>query len=270
MSTIIDLLEIIPTSEHAAIFAGTSLYDAKDDINEALSASFPNKRVVFPPGQISTSGRGYIKSGTDVVGQRTNLRMLGTAQGGHPTQGAFWAENAYSWGLSGFRIDGNRFGRGSSGDPLVTVVHCGEFIIRDMKIVLGPTDGLSIGYNNKDDPSSFSTEGLMDNVHLEANGRNGVTVDGARNLVFQNCRSRGHNVNGPWSGYSLEPSSALIHNERISFLMCQASGNIGHGLYTDSHRAANIAVVVFGTNGYGGNTQGNISAVGGSSITSFA
>lgn len=270
MTSVIDILDLIPTTEHAAIFAGTSLYNAAPAINAAI-ASPGRKRLVFPPGQVALASQIFLmnnQNNIDVVGSQTNLFMLGTAQGGSATAAAFWIEDCWTWSVSGFRIDGNKANRvSSSAQPLVTILFSGEFIMRDTKVVLSSTDGISVGYNNPSDAGAYCREGLFDNVHCEANDRNGWSVDGARHIRFQNCRSRGHTGVNPRSGYALEPSSSVLPNQNISFVMCQANGNAGHGVYADSHIAANTNIQVFGSGGFVNNTQGNISSLAGASIS---
>jgi hypothetical protein len=99
-------------------------------------------------------------------------------------------------------------------------------------------DGLTL-YSPPDRTSSTS----VSNVRSEYNARQGCSLTGGRNYVFQNCRflHTGKSVihSGPGAGFDIEAQGRAIRE--VHFVDCEFADNRGVGLVADSGDSADIS-----------------------------
>lgn len=106
-----NVLSYIPTAQHPAIFAGTSVYDATADIQLALTQNV-GRALYFPSGKYLITSVLSIQSGTSVYGDGPSTRIVsnttmpvaggGLAGGQHALFKAFQASG---WSISDMTLD---------------------------------------------------------------------------------------------------------------------------------------------------------------------
>jgi hypothetical protein len=84
---------------------------------------------------------------------------------------------------------------------------------------------------------------VVENVRCEFNGRQGCSLTGGRNYVFENCRflhtGKAKLQSSPGAGVDIEAGTHPIRN--VSFSNCEFSNNTGCGMVADSGDTAGVS-----------------------------
>lgn len=242
MTTINLLEDFIPSAQHAAILDGTSTYDVTADIQAAFDVA-GRKVVQFPSGRVCQSDRIYLtQHNMTVMAYGCELLHIGQNK-----QCSLWFQGFNNWKVFGLRVNANMPNRVSAspgeGEAGVYVLGSENFVLRDFESVLTYSDGITMG-GTSSDPTTRSRVGFLQNVKTEANGRNGISICGAYDILGEHVQAKGNNFSSPKAGIAFETDYGLV-NQNITLIGASATYCGGHGLYLNG-ASTNVGINLLG------------------------
>jgi hypothetical protein len=231
---VVNILDFIPLSEHAAIKAGTSTYDTSSDVDSAVSvASTSKKTLFFPAGryvQNSTINFDSLLSDVHVLGEEGTIIQRGANYG--------WIiDGGNRVTLENLRFDNAATATSNThkhsvriGDSEdIKILNCTFYNGTDpsMDANLGP-DGL---YIRPGSPSSVNNI-LIRDCTFDGFSRNGCSItDGGNGIKFESCVFK----NCGLTGLDIEPdiTNALQVND-VSIENCSFVDNGNEATRTNS------------------------------------
>lgn len=188
---VVNILDFIPSSEHAAIKAGTSTYNTASAVDNAmLVASASKKTLFFPAGRYVQNSTIYPLSDVHVLGEEGTIIQRG-ADYGWIIQGAdrFTLENLRFDNAATATSHQHKHSVRIHNATDVKILNCTFYNGTDpsMRGTYGP-DGLYIrtGFDNTTNTDVNNI--LVRDCTFDGFSRNGCSVtDGANGLRFENC-----------------------------------------------------------------------------------
>lgn len=211
---------------------GDGVTDDTAAIQAALNAACPNGTVVFPSPSAS-----YLHSAALVPPSYCTLvgssAVIKAKSGTSDQVMGFTISGKTRITLQGLIYDGNRTGRTAGGGPTafgIFIANSSNITLRDLIVQNSLWDGIELAYTNNADATTRASQILLDNIIVTNSSRNGLTVDGAKDVTCLNSQFNGSDTNSPRAGIDVEADNATIFNESVWFLNCEANGNVGNGL----------------------------------------
>jgi len=214
----VSVLDYIPSTEHAAIYAGTSTYDA----SSAIQSANDDGRGVYAPGK-----RYYMLSGVDLTGPLTG-------DGASITEFVAGAAMDYMFSVSGQHNDIARvkLTGGSLAKVGILVDNSNGFTLRQADIGGMKWDGVQFSFafdnNNSSEISNcvFSASGTSYSTGTATNSANGtvVTFSGAPDLTTLGLRP---NIDLVKVGTSPATSIVSVSTNTITVSQAIAAANTG-------------------------------------------
>ena len=232
---VVNILDFIPSSEHAAIKAGTSTYNTASAVDDAMSvASTSKKTLFFPAGRYVQNSTIYPLSDVHVLGEEGTIIQRGANYG--------WIlQNADRITLENLRFDNAATATSHTHKQSVRIhdatdvkiLNCTFYNGTDpsMQAILGP-DGLYIRTGFDGTTNTAVNNILVRDCTFDGFTRNGCSVtDGANGLKFENCLFK----NCGLTGLDVEPNeNNTLQVNNLSIEGCAFVDNGDESIRTDA------------------------------------
>ncbi len=107
---------------------------------------------------------------------------------------------------------------------------CENITVRDLTLRDSGGDGIYLGYDWRNNRTPYCENILLENLIVEEQHRQGISVITARNLTVRNCTFNNTAGTMPQSGIDFEPNGASERLENCLIEKCTFNGNKGSGI----------------------------------------
>lgn len=198
--------DILNAKDFGAV--GDNVADDTAAIQAALDAA-AGKALFLPAGRHRVSGLSVTRDNVHVFGAGMFATELKLIDGSNDHVIDFSGTDGFS--LESLSIDGNKANQ--TGGHCVRGVDVTNFLLDRLHLHDGFTYGIGLQL-----PTISTRFGLISNCRLIDNGRDGLDIKDAQDIVIANCIAEGNTVDG------FNP-----RGERVTLVGCTAQGNGRHG-----------------------------------------
>ena len=229
----IDDVAGINVKDYGAVGDGVTIDN--DSINEAIQNIGSGGILKFPPGTylIDADGTGYngqTNAGIMVKKPMTIMLDDGAILKAKPTDNTGYAVlsviDTEKVSIIGGRIEGERHEHtGTSGEwgHGLKIDNSNNIVVRDLIIEHCWGDGVVL--RTPQEPNVYDENILFDNVILNGNRRNGISLGPSKNVVLRNCTFSNTSGKMPQAGIDIEPDGVTSPAENITIDGCNFFGN---------------------------------------------